>query len=215
MIQYFFAVMMVLSAHSAFADSYFGDDASRPTVNPSGRTHKALSSAFDDRSKITPFSKDSHNLAVELGQVFLVGDASRYTDSLGMKLNYTYGVSELLDFESSLAYSSHSDGQYTQVNLLSGVRMNFANYDQMVPYMDAGVGFFHPSKEISDNASFSATLFGLYVGGGLDLKLSREFFFGPNLQLQNAFGTSRETSAGRISLGGASMSFMARAGLTF
>ena len=201
-------------SRDADADSYFNETAGRIAA-PSQSTRRAPSTLYDDRSKITPFSKDSHNVSLELGQVFLVGDSAQYSDSLGSRLNYTYGVSELMAFESALAYSSHSDGKFSQISLMTGVRMNLSIYDQMVPYIDAGIGFFRPSKQLNEKSSFSSTLFGLYVGGGLDLKLSKEFFFGPSLQLQNAFGTSKETSEGTISLGGSSINFMARAGYTF
>jgi opacity protein-like surface antigen len=208
------SVLSLLVSSSTLANSYFNDEAGRISA-PSQSIRRTSSTIFDDRSRISPFSKDSHNLALELGQVFLVGDASKYSDSLGTRVNYTYGVSELLAFESTLAYSSHSEGKYSQLSLMSGVRMNLSNYDQMVPYVNAGIGFFRPSKDIDEKASYSATLFGLYAGAGLDLKLSKEFFFGPSIQLQNAFGTSRDTTVGRVSLGGSSINFMARAGYTF
>lgn len=214
----FFLVLVAFSfsIEHAFSESYFDDEEGRTLLPRKELVRRSTYiSTNNEQLKITPFGRDSNNLSIGLGQVFLMGDSSQYSDSLGTRINYTYGVSQLFGFESSFNYSSHSEGKYSQYSLLGGVRGNLNAYDQLIPYLNGGIGFFRPSKQINENASFSATLFGMYVGAGIDLKISKDFYFGPNLQIQNVFGTTKTTSLGEMSLGGSSLNIMARAGCTF
>src|SRR6476619_2377286 len=80
-------------------------------------------------SGVSPFSPGSNNLALDVGQVFLMGDlSSRYSDAIGSQLHYTYGVSDLFGFDTSLGYSQHSDGKFSMGTLLTGLRTNLAWY---------------------------------------------------------------------------------------
>jgi hypothetical protein len=168
-------------------------------------------------SNLAPFSPGSHNLALDVGQVFLMGDlGGRYNDSIGWGAHYTYGASDMFGFDSSLNYSSHSDGQFSMTTLLSGVRMNLAWYDKIIPHLDFGLGFYRPSYQYSQTASLSPVIFGLHIGPGVDLELTKEFFFGANLTFHDMFGSSRTLANGQIiDVGGSFTSFNLRAGMTF
>lgn len=165
--------------------------------------------------KAAAFRPGSNNLALEVGQTFLMGDLSRYENSLGYNLRYTYGVSNMFAFDSSLGFSNHSEGRFSKWHLNGGVRLNLASYDRIIPYLNAGLGFYRPSREIGTDVNLSSTLFGLHAGGGANLLLSKETFFGAQLNYHNIFGSSKLTSSGPVELGGAYVDFLVHAGYTF
>lgn len=175
------------------------------------------------REDIRPFSPGSHNLALDLGQVFLMGGTgSNYADSIGTQVHYTYGVSEMFAFDSSLGYSNHSEGRYSQMALTAGMRTNLAWYDKVVPYLNFGMGFYKPSYDFNDPVtgridSASPLLFGLHMGPGIDLEITRSLFFGAALTFHDMFGTRKliSTNLGEQDLGGTYTSFFLRAGVTF
>jgi hypothetical protein len=168
------------------------------------------------RSNITPFSPGSNNVAIEFGQIFLMGDlANNYEDSLGGQIHYTYGVSDMFGFDASLGHSSHSEGQYSMTTLLTGLRTNLSWYDKVIPYAVIGLGFYKPSYEITPTSSISPVLFGLHVGPGVDLQVTRELYFGASLSFHDIFGTTRKTSQGLRDIGGTYTSFLLHAGVSF
>ncbi len=172
---------------------------------------------------ISPFSPGSNNIAIDVGQVFLMGDlSSKYADAIGTQLHYTYGVSDIFDFDSSLGYSSHSNGQYSMATLLTGLRTNFSWYDKIVPYGVFGVGFYRPAYDQTIGSGPSATtvgispiLFGVHLGPGVDLQLTKQLFFGTSLVFHDIFGTTTDTAAGPVGVGGTFISFFVQAGYTF
>lgn len=186
---------------------------SKRTQNSSKRSVSA--SEYQRLKDLRPFSPDSNNVSLQIGQTFLMGDVSSYDDSLGFSGNYTYGISRLMAFDSTFGYSNHSQGKYSLLSLMAGARMNLTYYDRVIPYLSGGLGFYKPSREIGPNANLSATLFGLHVGAGADLSISPEMFFGAALTFHNAFSNTRQTSSGPVNLGGSYTNFVARVGYTF
>src|SRR3990172_2913194 len=101
---------------------------------------------YSERSReFTPMSPGSNNLALDVGQVFLMGDLSDdYQDNIGVQLHYTYGVSDLFGFDASAGFSTHSNGGQEGKDLfmgsfLAGLRTNLAWYDRVVPYAVFGL----------------------------------------------------------------------------
>jgi hypothetical protein len=179
---------------------------------------------MESRSNISPFAPGSNNLALDVGQVFLMGDlGNSYSDSIGTQLHYTYGASDLFGFDASLGYSDHSDGKFSMTTLLAGLRTNLAWYDKVVPYLVFGLGFYRPSYQVAvksggDNgfASMSPILFGVHLGPGVDLELTRQIFFGASLIFHDAFGGNRVNPAGALApVGGTFTSFYLHAGAAF
>jgi hypothetical protein len=166
-----------------------------------------------------PFTPGTSNLSLEMGQVFLMGDlGDKYSDAIGTQLHYTYGVSDLFDFDSSLGYSSHSDGQFSMFTALMGLRTNLSFYDKVIPYSIFGLGFYKPYYSYQANGaqdSVSPVLFGVHLGFGVDLLLSRQMFFGASLTLHDVFGQDQQTQAGTIPIGGTFTSFLLHVGYTF
>ncbi len=164
----------------------------------------------------SPFSPGSNNISLDVGQVFLMGDlGDKYSDSIGSQLHYTYGVSEMFGFDASAGYSNHADGDYSMMNLLAGLRTNLAWYDKVVPYFNVGLGFYKPSEKVTSTTSLSPMLFGLHIGPGVDLELTKTFFFGASLTFHDIFGTTKQTALGPKEIGGTYTSFYLRAGVTF
>lgn len=170
----------------------------------------------EGRHVIAPFTPGSNNLSLDVGQVFLIGDlASDYSDNIGSQLHYTYGVSDMFAFDASFGYSSHSEGDYSMMNLSTGVRTNLAWYDKVIPYATFGLGFYKPTYKITPTSTISPVLFGLHLGPGVDLEITRNMFFGASLTFHDMFGTQKLTALGQKEVGGAYTSFFLRAGMTF
>jgi hypothetical protein len=165
-----------------------------------------------------PLSPGSHNLSLGVGQIFLMGDIADtdYENAIGTELHYTYGVSDLFSFESNFGYSSHSSGTLSMSRLAAGVRTNLVYYDQLIPFVSLGLGFYNPSATLASGATLSGLLFGLQLGGGVELLLSDRFFFGSRLTFHNMFESNKRDSAGiNHGLGGSFLSFLVHAGITF
>ena len=198
--------------------------------NESSRTSAPIRYQNSSRNgAISPFSPGSHNLAVDLGQVFLIGELSQFSNNLGAQAHYTYGVSDLFGFQVSTGYSEHSDGEFSIFSLLTGMRVNLSWYDRMVPYLNFGLGFYYPSypdktsssnnpsgEKSSDTAHVGGLLFGVHVGPGVSLEVSQNLFFGIGLTFHNIFSAKKYLNDGKpIDLGGNYLSFLLHLGATF
>ena len=151
-----------------------------------------------------------------------MGDlGSRYADSIGTQLHYTYGVSELFGFDSSIGFSQHSEGSLSMGTLLTGLRTNLAWYDKVVPYVVFGMGFYKPSYELAPNSqgqinSISPLLFGVHLGPGVDLELTKQLFFGCAITFHDVFGDTKiGPNNQKMEVGGTFTSFFVHAGFTF
>jgi hypothetical protein len=169
------------------------------------------------KQELPPLSPGTHNFSLGVGQIFLMGSLSNeYENNLGTQAHYTYGVSDLFSFESDFGYSSHSNGNFGLLNLDAALRTNLIYFDQLVPFASVGLGFYHPSKTYSDNSKVSAFLFGMELGGGVDLLLNKKLFFGTRLNYHNMFDSTKVASNGvSRTIGGSFLSFMIHAGVTF
>jgi len=200
-----------------FAASNWGSRPSWASNSHSDESATPRRNAYRETFSVSPFSPGSNNLAIDVGQVFLMGDlSSNYSDAIGSQLHYTYGVSEMFGFDSSIGYSSHSEGRYSMTTLLTGLRMNLAWYDKIVPYLSFGLGFYRPSYEITSTTTLSPIVFGLHAGPGVSLELTRQLFFGASLSFHDVFGTTKYLPDGkRFDVSGTYTSFLLNAGLTF
>jgi len=152
---------LLISSH-AFAStgsSWSGGSNWGGESNSSVKSTKARS--YISTTDVSPFSPGSHNLGLDLGQVFLMGGLTQFNDSLGMKLHYNYGVSDLFSFDSSLGYSTHSEGKYGMTSLLTGIRVNLSWYDKIIPYCSLGLGFYRPT--FKDLTSATSSYFNSFI----------------------------------------------------
>jgi opacity protein-like surface antigen len=193
--------------------------------------------APERNSDISPFSPGSHNVGLDLGQVILMGDTAQYSDGIGSQIHYTYGASDLFGLDTSIGYSEHSgskgpihiDSKYSVISLLTGIRVNMTWYDKIVPYALVGLGFYKPTYKDTTNVpagaplssvpelpSISSVLFGLHFGPGIDLQVSRNFFFGAALTVHDIFGTVKTYADNTpLNVGGLYTTFFLHGGVTF
>lgn len=167
------------------------------------------------KRNLKPFAPGTNNLALGVGQVFLMGDLGGYNDNIGGQLQYTYGVSEIFGFNADLGYSRHSDGQFSQLSLLSGLRTNFAYFDKATPYAKLGLGFYRQSQQLGQNLSVNPLLFGIHLGPGVDLEISNDLYFGADLSFHDIFNSTIQTAAGPRTVGGTYTTFFLHLGTTF
>lgn len=211
------------STHSWASSDWHHPD-SWGSDSPNYPTSKKLSGSYQNRNQlIFPFSPKSNNFAIDIGQIFLMGDmGANYSDSIGSQLHYTYGVSEVFAFDTSIGYSNHSDGKFSMLSGLAGLRTNLAWYDKVVPYAVLGLGFYRPNYQISNNLdgnpvinTVSSTLFGVHLGPGVDLELTKQLFFGAALTFHDVFSTTQPVNGGTLPVGGTYTSFLLHTGFTF
>jgi hypothetical protein len=102
-------------------------------------------------------------------------------------------------------------------HLAADVRTNLAYYDQLIPFFTAGLGFYDPSYTLPvSNATVSSLLFGMQLGTGIDLLISRQVYFGARLTYHDIFSSSKQASNGmNYDLGGSYVSFLLHIGYTF
>lgn len=209
-----FTIFGVCSAVS-FSDAYPRGASTDSTFSRNSRESPSAKNTAESYSDRTPFSPGTHNVSVAVGQVFLLGSLSRFENAIGPEVHYTYGVSDLFSFQSNFGYHSHSSGALSIWNLSAGLRANLAYFDSLVPFAKIGLGFYYPSYTES-NATVSGLLFGMQLGTGIDLMISNSVFFGAQTTYNTMFDSSKTASDGSSrSLGGAFLSFMVHAGLTF
>lgn len=154
-----------------------------------------------------------------------MGDlGSDYSDNIGAQLDYTYGVSDMFGFNASFGYSSHTAQNltshgYSMMHLLTGLRTNLAWFDKVIPYANFGLGFYKPSRKFTtalQTTSLSPVVFGVHLGPGVDLQLTRNLFFGAALTFHDIFGTRRILpDKTEIEMGGTYTSFLLHAGVSF
>lgn len=211
------AVMMTPILSDAATPSWGSSNPSWANGSPSsGRPNSSYRGDSDYRQPTSPFAPGSHNLAIDVGQVFLMGDlAEQYADNIGFKLHYDYGVSDIFAFDSSLGYSNHSEGAFSMTSLQTGLRANLSWFDKIIPHVLFGLGFYRPSYQIGETQSLSPILFGLHFGGGVNLQITRQFFFGANLTIHDIFNAERTVAGQKMDVGGSFASFLLQAGTTF
>jgi len=209
-----FTVFGVCSGVS-LSHSYPRGASNDSTFSRTSRDSPSSKKQNDVNSDRTPLAPGTHNVSVGVGQVFLLGSLSRFENAIGPEIHYTYGVSDLFSFQSNFGYHSHSSGELSIWNLSAGLRANLAYFDSLVPFTKIGLGFYYPSYT-ENNASVSGLLFGMQLGTGIDLMISNSVFFGAQTTYNTMFDSSKKASDNTTrSLGGAFLSFMIHAGITF
>ena len=170
---------------------------------------------------MAPYAPGSNNLAIDIGQVFLMGQLSdSYDDNLGFQIHYTYGVSDIFGFDASIGRSTHTNGDFSMTALKTGLRMNLSWFDKIIPYAVFGLGFYRPSVVVYDGPSkvdeLSPVLFGIHIGPGIDLQLTDRLFFGAAITFHDIFGAKKEAANGAlVDVGGTFTSFLLHTGMSF
>lgn len=189
---------------------------------PDRETERPRKQSTERSSRYTPFSPGSNNLSVDVGQIFLFGDlGDQYTDAIGFQLHNVHAVSDMFGLDTSLGLSNHpsaaSTTDFSMTSLKFGLRTNLAWYDKAIPFVNFGLGFFRPSYEQADGQTLAPLLFGLHLGAGVNLEVTRSLFFGASLTFHNMFGTKKRNPSTNVlqEVGGSYASFLVSAGVSF
>lgn len=193
-----------------------------PAAGRDSDSERPRKQASERPSRYTPFSTGSNNLSIDVGQIFLFGDlGDQYTDAIGFQLHNVHAVSDMFGLDTALGLSSHSSAaatnDFSMTSLKFGLRTNLAWYDKAIPYVNFGLGFFRPSYDQGNGESLDPLLFGLHLGAGINLEVTRSLFFGALLNFHNMFGTKKRNPATNVlqEVGGSYASFLISAGVSF
>jgi hypothetical protein len=234
-------LILVFSELSFGASSWSSGNNSWSSESVSSKPSSKKSKEYSYGNSTSPFSPDSNNIALDFGQVFLMGDlGNKVHDNIGLQAHYTYGISELFGFDATFGYSSHNNEAYTLTTLLPGVRMNLAWFDKVIPNIVFGLGFFKPTykcittdKNPCELATLAQTaqtndgsgevktqivsdvLFGLHVGPGITLEVTKQLYFGANVRFHDIFGTKVYIAKKEFEISGTYTTFFLHGGVTF
>lgn len=203
-------LMLIYSASSFAEEALISTDSIKNTQ-----------ATYSDASFNAPFSVGSHNFSIDVGQIFLLGDLSKYNNNMGTQIHYTYGSSQIFAFDANWGFSQHNNGDFSMMHLAAGVRYNLNWYDRIIPYIVFGLGFYQPNYrdytvDSASNTYQSSILFGLNGSFGADLQVTSHFFFGSFLTYHSMFSESKTFSDGNsYTLGGNYLTFFVHTGLSF
>lgn len=215
------------STSFASTSSSWNNQPSWATPDPNNTASRRNRERYAPKDDVSPFSPGSNNVSIDVGQVFLMGSlGDKYDSAIGTQVHYTYGVSDLFGFDASAGYSEHSNGAFSMMTALMGVRTNLAWYDKVVPYGVFGMGFYKPNYSVGatgpngaaipgSDTSVSPLLFGVHMGPGVDLALTKQVFFGASLTFHDIFGNTQIVNNQPFDVGGTFTTFFVRAGVTF
>lgn len=159
----------------------------------------------------------NHLIGLSLGQYFLSGGFSdQGSDAIAPALRYTYLSGDVFHLNVGLHLANLDGAQDFQMRALTvGLKNNLVYYDNLVPYLQAGLGFYQPEVEIQ-NESISKTAFGINLGAGADLQLNDMIDVGAGVEYHDPFDVEETTSSGQtIELSGAYFTLMLRVGYRF
>jgi len=132
------------------------------------------------------------SFGADIGQVGFTGPGMSVYGSNGFGFGgyLSYAASDLFDLDFNMIYSPHSNGGNSSNASYGTLALKFGmSFDQLLPYLTTGVGFYHNSVNFS-GVSDSATAFGFNVGGGLDVALGSMFRIGLLVRYHPVFGKS-------------------------
>ncbi len=142
------------------------------------------SAAYSDQGDLS--------FGADLGQVGFTGPGmgAYGANGFGFGGYLSYAASDLFDMDMNVIYSPHSEGPNSAHATYGTLALKFGmTFDQLMPYLTAGVGIYHNSVDFS-GVTGSATAFGFNVGGGLDVDLGQWVRMGLLVRYHPVFGKS-------------------------
>ena len=147
-------------------------------------TFLLVSSAYADQGDLS--------FGVETGQVGFAGSnmGAYGTNGFGFGGYLSYAASDFFDLDFNMIYSPHSSGVNSSNATYGTLALKFGmSFDQLLPFLTAGAGFYHNSVNFS-GVSDSSTAFGFNLGGGLDVELGSMVRIGLLVRYHPVFGRS-------------------------
>ncbi|MGB0453404.1 MAG: outer membrane beta-barrel protein [Bacteriovoracaceae bacterium] len=141
----------------------------------------------------------THSVGVGVGQTFLNGDfEDNGEDKITGELYYNFKASHSFDFLANFHHSSHDfrTTETTITGLAFAIKGKAYQFDNFSPYAFAGVGFYLPKiKRFLDGTLTSSKeklTFGINLGGGAELTLTKKVSVGLIVHYHNPFDVKQD-----------------------
>ena len=153
-------------------------------ISPSFSADKIEALKKEAKNVISTTQREIHKhaIGIGLGQTFLFGNFSgKGDDKITADLIYTYTASYSFDLMINAHVSTH---EYKRKAVwLRGYNMSIKGrsyeFDSFSPFLLGGLGFYMPQIEDADGKTSDAKYtFGANMGGGIDLRLNKDFVTG-------------------------------------
>lgn len=193
------AGVFILS-HLAIAEEQVKPNIQKLTSNSSAE--KANDKIPDPNEARIPNEINKHSLGIGIGQTFLRTDfADHGTDKITPDIYYNYSASYSFDFMANLHYSHHEylNRDVTIKGLVLSIKGKGFQFDAFAPFVLGGLGFYLPSATRNLGGSLTKTreqlVFGMNVGGGVELRLNSEVTVGVIAHYHDPFDVRQENAA--------------------
>jgi opacity protein-like surface antigen len=156
-----------------------------------------------------------------VGQVWTSGEIGKDVDgAVAPGIFYEYGASDIFSLYASAISSKHNDGMLKLTSTNLGMKANLLFLDKLSPYALVGAGLYFVKRQISiapvPPAEAKKTVFGLQLGVGAELDLSRRFFVALELDIHNLFsGSVTVPGYGKTEISGRWTGFFLKSGVRF
>ncbi|MEA9355239.1 hypothetical protein SHI21_03460 [Bacteriovorax sp. PP10] len=142
-----------------------------------------------------------HSIGLGLGQTFLRSDFhDEGTDKITPDLYYNYSASYSFDFMANLHWSKHSylNQDVTVKGLALAIKAKVFQFDAFSPFFLGGFGFYLPQAHRTVGGVRTETreqlVFGMNLGGGVELRLNDEFTVGVIAHYHDPFDVRQENA---------------------
>ena len=154
-----------------------------------------------DGEQRIPGSIRKHSVGLGLGQTFLRSDFhDQGTDKITPDLYYNYSASYSFDFMANLHWSKHTylNQDVTIKGLALAIKAKVWQFDAFSPFFLGGFGFYMPQARRMENGARKETreqlVFGMNLGGGVELRLNDEFSVGVIAHYHDPFDVRQENA---------------------
>lgn len=169
-------------------------------VNNGDSVESALPSSGPATHERIPGEIHKHSLGVGLGQTFLRSDlGDNGNDKITADLYYNYSASHSFDFVANAHYSGHTylNRESTARGVALAIKGKGFQFDAFSPFALGGLGFYIPSATRMQNGVLTESrkqlVFGVNVGGGVELRLNNEVTIGVIAHYHDPFDVRQDT----------------------
>ena len=149
-----------------------------------------------------PGEINKHSIGLGLGQTFLRSDFHDHgTDKITPDFYYNYSASYSFDFMANAHWSKHKylDRNVTVKGLALSIKGKGFQFDAFSPFVLGGFGFYQPEATRNLNGVLTKTreqlVFGMNLGGGVELRLNSEFTVGVIAHYHDPFDVRQENTS--------------------
>ena len=165
------------------------------------KVNNDIPSASSSGEQRIPGDVNKHSIGIGVGQTFLRSDFHEHgTDKITPDFYYNYSASYSFDFMANLHWSKHKylDRDVTVKGAAFSIKGKGFQFDAFSPFFLAGLGFYEPQATRIINGSRVKTreqlVFGMNLGGGVELRLNNEFTVGVIAHYHDPFDVRQENA---------------------